>query len=70
MHPDGECGDPSAQTCSKDGTSAGLFADYATDYKDASGEAHALCAGSDECCEGGVWGDVMPSDTSGKWLLV
>lgn len=71
VHPGGECGDTSTQTCSKvpkDSSyvrelvsRAELFADYAKDYTDAAGQPHALCPGSNECCEGGVWGDVKPA---------
>lgn len=70
----GECGNPSIQTCSQRPPTVStdpyvpvqeLFANYAGDYTDALGQTHVLCTGSDECCEGGVWGDVIPS---GKWL--
>ena len=75
MHPKGECGDPTTQTCgtrphSSTGdlaSRADLFANHTKGYTDELGEPHALCAGSDECCEGGVWGDVIPA---GTWLLL
>ena len=81
MYVGGECGNPSRQTCSKLNTQmshlstnlfiptsrAKLFAEYVKDYTDAAGRPHALCPGSDKCCGGGVWGDVMPA---GKSLLL
>jgi hypothetical protein len=75
VHPKGECGDPTTQTCATAAATtfigalasrADLFANYTKGYTDESGQPHALCAGSDECCEGGVWGDVIPA---GTWLL-
>ena len=72
MHPGGKCGNPSTQTCSKVPKSgrpslADLFAAYAMDYTDTSGQSYALCKGSEKCCGGGVWGDVIPT---GAWLLL
>ena len=34
--------------------------DYEPDYTDGAGSLHALCTGRDKCCDGDVWGDVIP----------
>ena len=74
FHADGECGDPKRQTCSKVPKDAfahqlaartDLFADYTKGYTDELGQPHALCAGLEKCCGGGVWGDAIPA---GTWL--
>lgn len=60
----GVCGDPATQTCSKQtrltSTQKLLFAGYAGEHKDDSSNVHALCTGENQCCNGGLWGDVVP----------
>ena len=65
----GVCGDSATQTCSKqtnimDAAPELLFAPYV--YVDGSGAAHALCTGEEQCCDGGLWGNAVPT---GKCLV-
>ena len=66
----GECGDPATQTCSKQNGAVSfkspttrelLVSDYAGDHTDGLGKVHALCTGENQCCAGGLWGDVVPA---------
>ena len=70
VYPKGVCGDPVTQTCSKQkGTASSpspttrelLFSDYAGNHTDGFGKVHVLCTGEDQCCAGGLWGDLVPA---------
>ena len=41
---------------------------YKPDYAGSEG-AHSLCTGSGKCCDGGVWGDVVPAGAT-QYTLV
>ena len=70
VYPGGKCGDPATQTCSNQkGTSSSLspatrqllFSEYAGNRTDGLGTVNALCTGENQCCAGGLWGDVVPA---------
>ena len=37
------------------------FSRYMPDYTDDASNSHGLCTGAARCCDGGVWGDTVPS---------